>query len=214
MPFLEDSAAPPSAPHEFHASLGDEDKTPQAAQTATVSRPPAEEQIARAIQYVGAYLRQQRDYYFPVALPLSNQHKASMGPYFSAALLDRVRIVELKGQRVSSPWFYAEARALGFDHLPALTHMDSVTYLDVVVFNEMLTERSLFHGLVHAVQFDVLGVERYTERFVQQFMRTKNHFTVPLEAQAFALTSKFLRPFPENFSVEDQVLRCAADGLY
>ncbi len=141
MPFLEDSAAPPSAPHEFHASLGDEDKTPQA-ETATVSRPPAEEQIARAIQYVGAYLRQQRDYYyFPVALPLSNQHKASMGPYFSAALLDRVRIVELKGQRVSSPWFYAEARALGFDHLPALTHMDSVTYLDVVVFNEMLTGR-------------------------------------------------------------------------
>jgi hypothetical protein len=92
--------------------------------------------------------------------------------------------------------------------------MDSVTFLDVVVFNEVLTERSLFHALVHAVQFYVLGVERYTELFVEQFLRRRTHFTVPLEAQAFSLTSKFLRPSEEKFSVEDEVLRWLADGLY
>ena len=92
--------------------------------------------------------------------------------------------------------------------------MDSVTFLDVVVFNEVPTERSLFHALVHAVQFYVLGVERYTELFVEQFLRRRTHFTVPLEAQAFSLTSKFLRPSEEKFSVEDEVLRWLADGLY
>jgi hypothetical protein len=30
-------------------------------------------------------------------MPLSNQHKARMWPYFSAALLDQIRIVELDG---------------------------------------------------------------------------------------------------------------------
>jgi len=34
--------------------------------------------------------------------------------------------------------------------------MHSLTFLDVVVFNEKVTERCLFHGLVHAVQFEVL----------------------------------------------------------
>ncbi len=92
--------------------------------------------------------------------------------------------------------------------------MDSLTFLDVVVFNEALTERSLFHALVHAVQFQVLGVERYTELFVQSFMRTKTHFTVPLEAHAFSLVSKFLRPSPERFSVEEYVRQWVADGRY
>lgn len=213
MYFYEDSAeAAASAPSEFYASI--EKKIPQTAQNPPDTAPPPPEQIARAIQYVCTYLRQQREHYFPFALPLSSQHKASMWPYFSPTLLDQVRVVELEGLRVSTPWFYAEARSLGFTKLPEVTHMDSVTFLDVVVFNEVLTERSLFHALVHAVQFQVLGVERYTERFVQQFMRTKTHFTVPLEAQAFSLTSKFIRPAPERFSVEDQVRSWATDGRY
>jgi len=213
MYFYEDSAeAAASAPNEFHASI--ENKIPQPAQNPPDTLPPPAEQISRAIQYVCTYLRQQREHYYPAALPLGNQHKASMWPYFSPTLLDQVRIVELEGKRVSTPSFYAEARALGFDKLPEVTHMDSVTFLDVVVFNEVLTERSLFHALVHAVQFQVLGVERYTELFVQQFMRTRTHFTVPLEAQAFSLTSKFIRPAPERFSVEDQVRSWATDGRY
>jgi hypothetical protein len=105
-------------------------------------------------------------------------------------------------------------RAQGFDSLPEVTHMDSLTFLDVVVFNEALTERALFHALVHAVQFQVLGLESYTKLFVESFVRTKTHFTVALEAHAFSLTSKFLRPAPEAFSVEDHVLRWVADGRY
>jgi hypothetical protein len=58
-----------------------------------------------------------------------------------------------------------------------------------MVFNETLTERALFHALVHVVQFQVLGLERYTELFVRGFVDTKFHFTVPLEAQAFSLES-------------------------
>jgi len=203
------------SPNEFHAPVST--KTSPAAQIPPEKlRPSAAEQTATAIQYVSTYLRQQREHYFAVARPLSHQDKASMGSCFPPALLDQVRIVQLEGQRVSTPSFYAEARTLGFDSLPEVTHMDSVTFLDVVVFNEALTPRSLFHALVHAVQFHVLGVERYTELFVAQFMRTKTHFTVPLEAQAFSLTSKFMRPCVGEFSVsvEDEVRSWATDGRY
>jgi hypothetical protein len=207
----EDSCASAHARHEFNAPP--ENKIPPSAQN-PLSQVREHEQTAKAIQYVTTYLRQQRAHYFPATMPLSNQHKAAMWPHFSATLLDQVRIVELEGRRVATPSFYAEARSLGFKNLPEVTHMDSVTFLDVVVFNEVLTERSLFHALVHAVQFYVLGVERYTELFVGQFMRTRTHFTVPLEAQAFSLTSMFMRPSREKFSVEDQVLRSVRDGLY
>jgi hypothetical protein len=83
--------------------------------------------------------------------------------------------------------------------------MNSLTFLDVVVFNERVTQRSLFHALVHAVQFQVLGLERYTELFVRSFVNTRFHFRVPIEAHAFFLESKFARPAAEQFSVEDQV---------
>jgi hypothetical protein len=164
-----------------------------------------DQQILQAVEYVSSYLRDQRERYLPSAAPLSEQHQAVMRPYFSAKLLDQVKVVELHGERLPNPPFYAEAKALGFVSLPELTHMNSLTFLDVLVFNEGVTQRSLFHALVHAVQFQVLGLQRYTELFVHSFLNTRFHFRVPIEAHAFFLESKFVRPAAESFSVEDQV---------
>jgi hypothetical protein len=136
-----------------------------------------------------------------------------MGRYFSASLLDQVRMVELEGQRLPNPPFYEEAKTF-LANLPDLTHMASLTFLDVVIFNEKLEERSLFHALVHAVQVQVLGVERYAELFVRGFVNTKLHFTVPLEAHAFSLESKFVLPGHASFSVEDQVRLWVQQGRY
>jgi hypothetical protein len=209
---LRKSAEAARSLNEFYSSI--EEKIPQAAAHPETLLPPAPDLIARAVGYVATYLRQQRDHYLPASRPLSHEHKDLMGSYFALTLLDHIRFVELQGQRLTPPDFYAEARALGFDNLPEITHMDSLTFVDVVVFNEVLSERSLFHALVHAVQFQILGVERYTELFVQSFLRTRTHFTVPLEAHAFALTSKFLRPSREKFCVEDYVHRWVNDDRY
>jgi hypothetical protein len=67
---------------------------------------------------------------------------------------------------------------------------------------------------VHTVQIQVLGLERYAELWVHGFVRTRTHFTVPLEVHAFTLASKFLRPMTEKFSVEEQIQRWKADGRY
>ena len=173
-----------------------------------------EERILEAVGLVSSFLREQREHYFPLAVPLSNHQKALMWPYFSAALLDRVRVIELEGTRVPNPPFYAEAKALGFVNLPEFTHMHALTFLDVVVFQEKITERLLFHGLVHAVQFEILGLERYSDRFVRSFVNTKLHFSVPLEAHTFSLESKFAGTPANRFSVEEQVRLWADQGRY
>jgi hypothetical protein len=210
---LRKSVQAASALSEYYTSI--EKKIP-AAEGASGPLPKlTEAQIIEAVARVSSYLREQRDHFLPSGVPLSNHQKALMWPYFSAALLDRVRIVELEGKtRVPNPPFYEEYKALGFVNLPEVTHMHSVTYLEVVVFNEHLSERTLFHGLVHAVQFDVLGLERYADLFVRSFVNTKLHFSVPLEAHAFALESKFAGSTANRFSVEDQVRLWAKQARY
>jgi hypothetical protein len=195
---------------EYYASI--DDKIPSAESVSLA--PLSEERIAEAIELVSSYLRDQRELYFHSAAPLTQYQKALMWPYFSPSLLEQVRVVELNGQRVPNPPFYAEARALGFANLPELTHMHSLTFLDVVVFNEKVSERCLFHGLVHAVQFDVLGLERYCRLFVRGFINTRLHFSVPLEAHAFSLESKFMTSPAHRFSVEDQIRLWVRQGRY
>ena len=165
----------------------------------------AEEHISLASERVLAYLLEQRDRHYAAGDSLRAEHKAQMRPFFSPGILDRVRVVELGGARISNPPFYSDATAMGIVNLPQITHMASLTFIDVVVFNERISERALFHGLVHAVQFQILGPERYTRAFVEGFLRTNSHFTVPLEAHTFALESKFVQNPIESFSVEEQV---------
>lgn len=197
------SAQAASALNEYYSSL---EKRISAEQPTPRPAGLAEEQVREAVVCVSSYLQEQRDRYLQTAVPLSPHQKATMWPYFSPDLLDHVKIVQLEnGARVPTPPFYQKARALGFETLPEIAHMNSLTFLEVVVFNEKISERSLFHALVHAVQFDVLGLERYSELFVRSFLHTRFHFSVPLEAHAFSLESKFARPVSERFSVEEQV---------
>jgi hypothetical protein len=201
-----------NALHEYYSGL---ERLLPAPRTPAAGPPKlTESQMLQAVACVSAYLRQQREHYAAIATPLSALQRAAMWPYFSEALLHQVRVVELKGARVSTPDFYEKAKALGFENLPQVTHMDSLTFLDLIVFNESITDRSLFHALVHAVQFQVLGLERYVDSFVRSFANSRFHFTVPLEAHAFSMESRFARPVAGRFSVEEQVRLWVKQGRY
>lgn len=173
-----------------------------------------QEQALEISAAISAYLRDQRERYFPLGTPLSAPRKATMQPFFSAGLLERVRIVELQGDCVPNPPFYSKAKEFGISNLPNFSQMASLTFVDVVVFNERITDSALFHGLVHAVQFQILGVQRYCDLVVRGFLRTSAHFAVPLEAHAFALESKFAGNSVEGFSVEEQVRLWIREGRY
>jgi len=167
-----------------------------------------------AIAKVVLYLQVQRDIYHPAGYPLEEAAKHQLKGFFSAALLDRIRVVELTGRRVANPWFYDEARAKGVQDLPDISHKVAVTFLDVVVFNQKITQRDLFHGLVHSVQFSLLGLERFTELFVAGFLQARSYFLIPLKAHAFALDTRYAEDPQTPFSVEEEVRRWHAEARY
>lgn len=209
---LRKSAAAASALNHYYSAL--EKEIPKNQPEVSAIMQPTEEQIANAVRWLASYLQSQRELYYPRASVLVRKHKAMLSPYFSSALLERVRALELQGNRVSPPDFFARVRALGFHNLPEISHMESLSFLDVVVFNERLSERALFHALVHTVQIEVLGLERYCELWVRSFIKTRAHFTVPLEVHAFSLASRFVQPGLEKFSIEDEVMLWARLDRY
>jgi hypothetical protein len=173
-----------------------------------------ERKVLEVIAQMANYLHEQRERFRPSARPLSEEYRRTMTPFLTPTLLDQVGTVALEGQRVPNPPFYAEARALGFTNLPEITHMASLTFEDVLVFQGEIAPRSMFHALVHAAQFDVLGLERYTELFVRGFLRTRSYISVPLEAHAFTMEAKFAGDPAQTFSVEEKVRLWTSQGRY
>ena len=173
-----------------------------------------EEEVRETVARISSYMREQREHYYQAGSPLRDDLKAVMAPFFSPTLLSKVRMVELKGSRMPNPPLHMQMKAMGFANFPEFRHMASVTFYDVVVFNETASERDLFHALVHVVQCQVLGPEAYCELFLRGFVKTLSHYSVPLEAHAFALESRFAAESAGSFSVEEQVERWAKQGRY
>ncbi len=210
---LRKAIAAASGLRDYYASI--EKQIPRPVSNPDAAAPTlTDERVAQASACILAYLREQRERYFALGERLPALSKASMRSFFSPGLLERVRIVELKGTRVPNPSFYTDAQALGLVNLPPLADMASLTFVDVVVFNDRMAERTLFHGLVHAAQMQILGLERYAELFVRGFLRTGSHVTVPLETHAFALDSRFAKDSRDCFPVEEQVRLWQREGRY
>jgi hypothetical protein len=175
---------------------------------------PSEARVAEMISGVAAYMRQERNLYFPASELLAPAWRTAVQPYFSKTLLDTVRTVILKGARIPPPPFYSEAVALSSGHFPDFVHLASVTYLDIIVFHDEIAPRSLFHGLVHAAQMALLGMDRYTDLYVRGFVKSRSWMAIPLEAQAYQLDARFAMPSTAIFSVDDEVRSWSEQGRY
>ena len=174
----------------------------------------SEARVAEMISGVAAYMRQERNLYFPASELLDPVWRTAVQPYFSKTLLDSVRAVVLKGARIPPPPFYSEAIALSSGRFPDFVHLASITYLDIIVFHDEITPRPLFHGLVHATQMDLLGMDRYTDLYVRGFVKSRSWIAIPLEAQAYQLDARFAMPSTAVFSVEDEVKSWSEQGRY
>lgn len=174
----------------------------------------SEARIAEMVAGVMAYFRGEREIYFRASEPLALEWRTAVHGYFSRSLLERVRTVVLKGARIPPPPFYAEAIALSGGNFPDFVHLESVTYQDIIVFHEQIPARTLFHGLVHAAQMDILGFERYTDLYVRGFVKMRSWIAIPLEAQAFQLDTRFAMSPTKVFSVEDEIRSWAEQGQY
>lgn len=94
-----------------------------------------------------------------------------------------------------------------------LHHLNVVSFLDVQVVHTM-SDRNLFHGLVHSVPFRILGVERAVKSYVRGILQTGLHVTIPFEAHAYELDARFAQNPSAVFSVEEEVKSWTAAGRY
>lgn len=182
-------------------------------QSGNVSRL-TEEQIAAAVASLCDYLQKQRERYAAIAAPLRDHHGAAMKRFFSPDLMSRIRVAEVNSRQIPEPLFYAKAKTMGIRNLPVLAHMASLTFVDVLVFTGPMTERDLFHALVHAAQFEVLGLVKWADLYVRGFLKLGRDFLVPIESHAFALDTRFATNPADPFDAKSEISNWAKDGRY
>jgi len=170
------------------------------------------DQIAHIAGLVSDYISSQRKKYAPRAVPLSAQPRAAVEPFFSAELLDSTRMLGLEGERVANPDFYPLLRKLGFKNLPDQSGMAAITFCDVVVSHELLSDGLLFHELVHVEQYRQFGIPRFSELYVQGFLKGGSYQAIPLEVNAYTLEGYFEKNPIHYFSVSDEVTSWHAEG--
>ncbi|HTV60362.1 MAG TPA: hypothetical protein VMJ93_15930 [Verrucomicrobiae bacterium] len=154
--------------------------------------------------------REKRERYAPRATELPAEMKLAMLPFFPARLLEEIRFVQLRGDSIEFP----KAKPREPADFPFWEHAHGHLFLDVLVMNRRLTERQLFHSLVHAMQMRRLGPERYVQTYLRALARTESRLGVPFEIQAFNLEARYATAPGEGFAVEDQVEMWVRKKLY
>jgi hypothetical protein len=173
-------------------------------------------EIAGLVAEAVAWMQQQCDKYYPLSDPLSEPVKQQLRPFFSAEILDRLRIkyVAETGETIPYPPFYERVRAGGARVVPDAAHMTAIPFVDVALFNREPTPRTVFHTLVHVTQFTVLGLERVMKGYFQALNESGLWMVVPYEEQAYQLDARFTKDPGDVFSVEAEVREWLRSGKF
>lgn len=156
----------------------------------------------------------------PAARPLASLGFPRLGHYFSADLLNRISLIEV--EQVRKP----PLSALGLHQFADFEQVDStaITYLDLCLVDRQRRsdEALLFHELVHAIQWQLLGTERFILAYALGHISGRGYEGNPLEVIARHLEHRFVHQ-AASFRAEplvkqhlDQVapsLLSAADAL-
>lgn len=175
---------------------------------------PAE--LAALVAETVSWLKQQREKFLPYGIPLSNAQKMQLQPFFTAEILDRVKIAKLwqTGETVPYPPFYEKVRAGGSLVFPDTAHVAATPFIDVAVFNSEPTPRTIFHSLVHITQFAVVGLERVMEGYFRTLNESDSWVLVPFEEQAYHMDARYTKNPADVFSVEEEVREWLRSGRY
>jgi hypothetical protein len=168
--------------------------------------------IGQVAGMVEDFILNSRKKYAAHAVPLTPEQRAAMQPFFAAAILDQTRLFVLHGERVQDPPFYGMARMMGFKNLPSFAETAAVTFVDVIVFHQEITSDSLFHELVHTVQYQQLGIREFSSRYLSGFLKNGSYEENPLEKHAYELEQRYSSARSQAFCVADEVKRWIAAG--
>jgi hypothetical protein len=130
--------------------------------------------------------------------------------FFPDAVLRETGLVQAV---LPEPVLYPMVRMLGVRGLLDMSMIGAITLMDVVAYPEDIDLSTLFHELVHVVQYRVLGLRQFAKLYVGGFLRGGDYERIPLELQAYELGSRFDTEPGALFDVEEDVIRRRDGGL-
>ena len=131
--------------------------------------------------------------------------------FFSDDVLAETRLIEAV---VPEPVLYPMVRLLGIQGLLDMSMIGAITLIDVVAYPEDVDLSTLFHELVHVVQYRLLGLKRFAQLYVGGFLTSGDYERIPLECQAYELGARFDGEPRKLFDVEEDVIRRRDCGLF
>lgn len=157
------------------------------------------------------WIKEQRLAYRPLGKVLPEQTVAQFSPYFETSLLKKVRLLMVPA--LENPGFLEAYRTSFADKgLPLLdfTSFSGITFVDTILLVDEFPAAdpvaTLFHELVHAVQYEILGPEKFVELYILGWVNQGfNYAAIPLEMDAYELQNRFEADPGESFSVRDEV---------
>jgi len=156
------------------------------------------------------YIARHRNRLFPEARPIPPQTQAAFRDFFPQPVLEETRIVRAS---VPNPRFYAFAKILGITGMLEMSAIGAITLVDVIAHADNLSRSTLFHELIHVVQYRILGLRQFAKLYVRGFLEKGGYDGIPLERQAYELEEEFSRNSKRGFSVEEDVKRRLHRGL-
>lgn len=135
---------------------------------------------------------------------LSGEVKNTFSTYFASEDLERVRLVVADPLPIAEPPLTNLVRRLGF-RFPKVAQVAGITFDDVIACRYEFDDALLFHELVHAVEYRLLGVREFARLYAAGFLATRSYEGIPLERAACDLAASFSCGL--KFSVEAELIR-------
>lgn len=158
------------------------------------------------------YIEQNAARYRPEARKLTIREHEALGRFMTADLLHRARVAQAPLPQPPKIQWIATVLRLDAVVNPGLTV--AITFNNVIVHEEPISMRTLFHELVHVEQYKQLGVTKFARRYVGGFLRDGKYEDIPLEKHAYELDERYAASPAISFSVRDEVKRRIEEGKY
>jgi hypothetical protein len=143
------------------------------------------------------------------ATPLPVELAAPLTNFFTDEVLSKAKLVHAT---MPEPVLYPLVRLFGIKGMLSMSAIGAITLVDVVAYPDEIDHSTLFHELVHVVQYRVLGLKEFARLYVRGFLENGGYMGIPLERQAYELARRFDARPEKIFSVEEDVIRRHADG--
>jgi len=141
------------------------------------------------------WVREQRELHIRDAVVLPPQLIARVSSFFEESVFGRARMKVV--EEISNPAFYSELMIAGEPIPIDFSQMAGIVFKDIILLSMRHMPKNdtiplFFHELVHIVQYQYLGIDKYVDLYVRGWaMHNRLYNAIPLEEHAYKLQERF-----------------------